>query len=227
MSSNIRHVSFNERHDRAKSIAETPAPKKSPKRKKSSFPWKKVIFITLGLGVIFAGGLLMYLIQGMPSINKLEEGGYFRESTIIYDKDGNPIYSLFKDGKRTYVGYSDISQPIKDAIVATEDKTFFENPGIDIFGLVRVGASYVTGGKFGRVGGASTISQQLIKNTLLTNEVTVKRKAQEAILSYQMNRRYSKEKILEMYLNAFSFGYNANGIEQASQTYFGKSAKDV
>lgn len=166
-------------------------------------------------------------LRGIPSIENLETGNFFRENTTIYDKEGNAIYTLFKDGKRTYVNYDQISQSIKDAIISAEDKTFFENPGIDFMGLVRVGASYVTGGRFWRVWGASTISQQLIKNTILSNEVTLKRKIQEAYLSYQLNSKYSKEKILEMYLNAFSFWYNASGVEEASRTYFWKSAKDV
>jgi penicillin-binding protein 1A len=169
----------------------------------------------------------VYLMRGVPSLDNLESEKFFKESTVIYDKDENEIYTIFKDGKRTNIPYTEISKSIIDATISTEDRTFFENPGIDILGLVRVGATYVTGGRFGRVGGASTISQQLIKNTLLTNEVTVKRKAQEAYLSYMMNQRYSKEKILEMYLNTISFGHNASGIEQASKTFFGKSAKDV
>lgn len=166
-------------------------------------------------------------MKGVPSLDNLENEKFFKESTVIYDKDGNEIYTIFKDGKRTNIPYTEISQIIIDATVSTEDRTFFENPGIDILGLVRVGATYITGGRFGRVGGASTISQQLIKNTLLTNEVTIKRKAQEAYLSYRMNKRYSKEKIIEMYLNTISFGHNANGVEQASRIFFGKSAKDV
>ncbi len=167
-------------------------------------------------------------MKWIPSIDGLENGEYFRENTIIYDKDGNEIYSIFKDGKRTYIPYTEVSQSIVDAVISIEDQSFFENPGIDILGLVRVWVSYVTGGKIGwRVGGASTISQQLIKNTLLTNERSVKRKIQEAVLSYQMNNNYTKEKILEMYLNTISFGHNANGVEQASRTFFGKSAKDV
>ncbi len=166
-------------------------------------------------------------MRWVPSIDNLENDKFFKESTIIYDKDGNEIYTIFKDGKRTNIPYNEISQIIIDAVVSTEDRTFFENPGIDILGLVRVGATYVTWGRFWRVGGASTISQQLIKNTLLTNEVTIKRKAQEAYLSYIMNRKYSKEKIIEMYLNTISFWHNASGIEQASRTFFWKSAKDV
>lgn len=179
------------------------------------------------VGILLATSVWIYLMRGLPSLDNLENEKFFRESTVIYDKDGNEIYSIFKDGRRTNIGYNDISKTIIHAVVSTEDRTFFENPGIDILGLVRVGATYVTGGRFGRVGWASTISQQLIKNTLLTNEVTIKRKAQEAFLSYKMNNQYSKEKILEMYLNTISFWHNASGVEQASRTFFGKSANDV
>jgi penicillin-binding protein 1A len=124
------------------------------------------------------------------------------------------------------VASADISQSLKDAIISTEDRTFFENPGIDTVGLIRAIGKYFVGSN-DRLTGASTISQQLIKNTLLTNERSFKRKIQEMYLSYQLNNTYSKDKILEMYFNAFSFGYNANGVEEASRTYFGKSAKEV
>ena len=92
-------------------------------------------------------------------------------------------------------------------------------------GIIRAVVS--AGGSSGQIKGTSTLSQQLIKNTLLSNERTFKRKVQEAYLAYQLNRSYSKEKILEMYLNAIEFGHGANGVEQASLTFFGKSAKDV
>ncbi len=91
---------------------------------------------------------------------------------------------------------------------------------------MRAGLNYITG-KTSSVRGTSTLSQQLIKNTLLTNERSIKRKIQEAYLAYELNKRYSKEKILEMYLNAIEFGHNAIGVEQASKNFFGKSAKDV
>lgn len=188
--------------------------------------WKKVIWIILISGsctVLFFG---FYFLHDIPSIEKIADWNYFRESTVIYDKDGNEIYSIFKDGKRTYVWYDAISDSIKNAIISAEDRTFFENPWIDFKGLLRVTATYITG-NYGRVWGASTISQQLIKNTLLTNERSIKRKVQEGYLSYRLNNNYTKEKILEMYLNAISFWYNANGIEQASRTFFWKSAKDV
>lgn len=187
---------------------------------------QKIIGIILGLGVISMGLFWGIYLRDVPSIEKLAEWGFFRESTVIYDAKGNEIYSLFKDGKRTYINYDDISPTIIDAIISTEDRTFFENPGVDIKWLVRAGIKYIIGSNDG-IKGTSTISQQLIKNTLLSNERSLKRKIQEAYLSYRLNDAYTKEDILEMYLNAISFWYNANGIEQASRTFFGKSAKDV
>ena len=199
----------------------------------SKFDWSKFfrrllqwLGILIILAVIGSGVLYVLYFRDVPSIESLAKGNYFRESTIIYDKDKNPIYTLYTDGKRTYIDYNHISQYVKDAVVATEDKTFFTNPGIDMKWLFRAGLYYITR-RTGRISGTSTISQQLIKNTLLSNDPTLKRKLQEAYLSYQLNSTYTKEKILEMYLNAFSFGYNANGIEEASKTYFGKSASEI
>lgn len=168
---------------------------------------------------------IIYL-RALPSIEELVKWEYFRESTVIYDKNGDEIYSIFKDGKRTYIPYDAISQSIKDAIVSTEDGTFFENPGIDINGLARAGINYIFW-VTDRIKGTSTISQQLVRNTLISNEQTLARKIKEIYLSYKLNNAYTKEDILEMYLNAISFWSNANGVEQASRTFFGKSAKDV
>ena len=176
------------------------------------------------LGALAVWGIFL---RDLPDIRMIERGGFFTESTVIYDKDGNEIYSFSESGKRTYVPYELISQPIKDALVSMEDQRFFENPGVDILGLIRAGLDHYVLGKGSRVSGTSTLSQQLVKNTLLTNERSLKRKIQEAYLAYQLNQTYSKEKILEMYLNAIEFGHNANGVEQASRTFFGKSAKDV
>lgn len=170
--------------------------------------------------------MLAHFLEDIPDIGSIERGDYFQESTVIYDKKWNPIYTLYSDGKRTYIPYSDISDSIKNALISTEDKTFFENPGIDIKGLGRAGLNYALG-KTERIKGTSTLSQQLISYTLLSKERSLKRKVREAYLSYQLNKNYSKEKILEMYLNTISFWHNANGVEEASKTYFGKSAKEV
>lgn len=165
-------------------------------------------------------------LQDSPDIKKIENPDFLKESTVVYDNDGNEIYRYGENGKRVYVPYSAISPSIIDALVAAEDQGFFENPGVDIFGLARAGINYLTG-KSSQIQGTSTLSQQLIKNTLLTNERSIKRKVQEAYLAYKLNKEYSKEKILEMYLNLIEFGHGANGVEQASLTFFGKSAKDV
>ena len=101
-----------------------------------------VLLLAGALGMLILWG---FFLRGAPAIETLESGDYFRESTTIYDKDGGVIYSLFKDGKRTYVDSSGISQSLKDAIVSTEDRTFFENPGIDMMGLLRAGGKYILG----------------------------------------------------------------------------------
>lgn len=199
------------------------------KRASSIFSVKGVIkfFLALGLLSWTIGWILLYsIIKNTPSIDSIERWDYFQESTVIYDKEKQPIYTLYADGKRTYKNYTEISNSIKDAIISTEDKTFFENPGIDLKWLVRAGLNYVTG-KTDRIKGTSTLSQQLISYTLLSKERSIKRKIKEAYLSYQLNKNYSKEKILEMYLNTISFWHNANGVEEASRTYFWKWASDV
>ncbi len=156
------------------------------------------------LGVIAILAIWGLFLRDLPDIRMIERGGYFTESTKIYDKDGNEIFNFSDSGKRTYVPYELISQPIKDALVSMEDQRFFENPGVDVMGLARSGINYVMG-KSDNLKATSTLSQQLVKNTLLTNERSIKRKIQEAYLAYQLNQTYSKEKILEMYLNAIEF----------------------
>lgn len=133
---------------------------------------------------------------------------------------------MYSGEKRTYVAYDAISKHIRDAIISTEDKTFFVNPGIDLKALVRSFGNFAIG-RTDKIQATSTISQQLIKNVFLSNERSIQRKGKEIFLSYQMNTSYSKEKILELYLNKIPFGNNAYGIEEAAKTYFGKSAKDV
>jgi penicillin-binding protein 1A len=202
----------------------------SPSLKKRKRGWKFWLLRLLGAGIILSvlGFFILWatIIRTIPPLENLENGNYFRESSVIYDSNGQEIYNLFKDGKRTYIQYDDIAQVMKDAIISTEDRTFFENPGIDVRGLFRAGLNYAFG-KTDKIKWTSTLSQQLISVTLLSKERSIKRKVQEAYLSYKLNKEYSKEKILEMYLNAISFWSNANGIEQASRTFFGKSASEL
>lgn len=159
----------------------------------------------------------------MPSISDIETS--FKESSIIYDREGNQLYTIYGgDENRQYVPYEEISPQIVNALVAMEDQRFFTNIWFDIFGITR---SAITCAMGGRCSGWSSLSQQLIKNTLLMNESLYRRKVQEIFLSLQLNIRFSKEKILELYLNKISFGSNSYGVEQASRRFFGKPSKDV
>lgn len=180
-----------------------------------------LILVIIGIGVIW--GLFL---RDLPDIRNIDNPDLLKESTVFLDDAGNEFYRYGENGKRTQVSYENISQSIKDALISAEDPRFFENPGIDIFGLARAGLNYATG-RESQIKGTSTLSQQLIKNTLLTNERSLKRKIQEAYLAYQLNQTYTKEQILEKYLNLIEFGHGANGVEEASKTFFGKSAKDV
>lgn len=137
----IRHIASRFQSLKKHLHSEQEVPEKEfrhSKRKKSK--WKIFMRILGSLILLFALGLIVLwavFLREVPSIESLASGNYFRESTTIYDKDGGVIYTLFKDGKRTYIAYEDISQYLKDAIVSTEDRTFFENPGFDLMGIVR------------------------------------------------------------------------------------------
>ena len=194
---------------------------------KTSFKGLAIYIGALSAILIFiaAVGIYFFYLHALPKIESIESDS-LPESTIIYDRNGGELYNLYSKEKRTYVEYDQISQPMREAIVATEDKTFFENAGVDLKGLLRSGINFITG-KTEKLEGTSTISQQLIKNTFLSNERSFERKFKEIYLSYELNSKYSKEKILELYLNKISFGNNAFGVEEASKTYFGKSVKDV
>lgn len=159
----------------------------------------------------------------MPSISDIETS--FKESSIIYDREWNQLYTIYGgDENRQYIPYEQISPHVVDALVAMEDQRFFTNIGFDIFGITRAA---ITCTMWGRCSGWSSLSQQLIKNTLLMNESLYRRKVQEIVLSLQLNIRFSKEKILELYLNKISFGSNSYGVEQASRRFFGKPATDI
>jgi 1A family penicillin-binding protein len=160
-----------------------------------------------------------YVIYGIPSPKKLTERK-IEASTKIYDRNGILLYTIYKDKNRTPVNLSQIPEFVKYATLAAEDAEFYHHPGFSIRGIIRAAIRNYTKGE---LSGGSTITQQLVKNALLTPEKTLIRKIREIILAILVEATYSKDKILEMYLNEVSYGGTAYGIEQASQTYFGKS----
>lgn len=145
-------------------------------------------------------------------------------STKIYDRNGVLLYKIFKDENRTIKRLEEIPQHVRNATLAAEDAEFYTHPGISYKGISRAIYKYI---KEDEVTGGSTITQQLIKNTLLTPEKTITRKIREVILALWVEDMYSKDQILEMYLNEVSYGGTAYGIEEASEEYLGKDVSEI
>jgi 1A family penicillin-binding protein len=176
-------------------------------------------------GALAAGAAYAYFTKDLPSPNQLQDRQTFR-TTKILDRNGRLLYELFdpQAGKRTSVKLSEVSPALKQATIDIEDATFYQNPGISPRGILRAAWADVRGEE---VQGGSTITQQLIKKVLLNDDPSYERKIQEAILAYRVNQIYTKDQILEWYLNEISFGNMAYGIQAAAEAYFGKSAKDL
>ena len=143
----------------------------------------------------------------------------------MYDKDGNEVSVLKMSENRIYISIDSIPEAVRNAFIAAEDVRFYKHPGFDIKRIIGAAIADIKAGSYEQ--GASTISQQLIKLSHLSSEKTFKRKIEEAILAYQMERQFEKDEILEMYLNYCYFGGGFYGIEAASRGYFGKSASQI
>ncbi|HET7099450.1 MAG TPA: transglycosylase domain-containing protein [Patescibacteria group bacterium] len=178
---------------------------------------KKFIFF----GILISASL--YLFWGIPLPTKLSASNQ-AVSTKLLDRNGNLIYEIYTDKKRSPVKLSELPDSVKQATISIEDKDFYKHQGFSFTGIVR--AFYNTVFKRELQGG-STITQQLVKNGLLTQERTIRRKAQEVFLTIIVEGIYTKDQILEMYLNQIPYGGTAYGIEAASETYFGKQAHDL
>lgn len=174
----------------------------------------------LGVGIVF-----VWVSRDLPDPNRLLTREV-EKSTKIWDRSGEHLlYEIHGDQKRTIVETNDIAPVAIQATLASEDRRFYEHRGVQLKSLVR--ALWVAVTKTGRVQGTSTITQQLVKNAILSNERTITRKAKELILSYQIERKFTKDEILKLYFNEIPYGSVNYGIEAASQSFFGKSAKDL
>jgi penicillin-binding protein 1A len=147
------------------------------------------------------------------------------QTTVVYDRDGKVLVRLYAEENRADVPLAKMPQHLRQAVVATEDRRFYEHEGVDPMGIARALAVDIARGETAQ--GGSTITQQYVKQAFVTSEKTLKRKVQEAILAQKVESRYSKEEILERYLNTIYFGHGAYGVESASRTYFGKSVSDL
>lgn len=167
--------------------------------------------------------LNLWLFWGIPSPFDLDSRSY-PVSTKIFDRNGQLIFEFFADQRRTPIKVEDLPQHVIDATIAIEDKDFYTHHGFDVMGIAR--ALYNTVFK-NKLQGGSTLSQQLVKNALLTPERTIKRKAQEFALTLAVETIHSKREILELYLNQIPYGSTAYGIDAAAELYFGKNSQDL
>tara|TARA_Y100000748_G_scaffold98987_1_gene82407 strand:+ start:164 stop:1168 length:1005 start_codon:yes stop_codon:yes gene_type:complete len=186
----------------------------------------KFFLIFLAICLFFSLSTLWYFSIGLPDYKKLST--YQPPiSSRVYSNDGRLIAEYALE-KRLFIPFESVPKKVINSFLSAEDKNFFNHPGIDAKGIIRAlfkNLKNISENK--RLEGASTITQQVAKNFLLTNEVSLNRKIKEAILAFRIERAYSKERILELYLNQIYLGQGAYGIAAASLEYFDKSVKDL
>lgn len=179
-------------------------------------------FFVILLGFLTTGLMFIWFARDLPRPDKVRrvEG----LSTIILDRKGEEIYDIYQNVNRIPAAFEDIPKHLKNGTVAIEDKDFYKHQGLSTAGIIRAMVNIFI---FHNFQGGSTLTQQLVKTVLLTNERSLPRKIKEAILAIQIERKYSKDEILQMYLNEVPYGGTAVGVEAAAQYYFGKSVKEL
>ncbi|WP_051330781.1 transglycosylase domain-containing protein [Aneurinibacillus terranovensis] len=189
------------------------------KRGRKRGPWK-IIFILAALAVLLSiGGCSALYVAGnqMIDMKKLD----LMQGSTVYANDGKTVVGKLERDKRENISFDKIPKNIVNAFIATEDSRFYEHNGVDPIGIARAIFKDITTGS--KAEGASTITQQLARNVFLTNDKTFMRKTKEIMIALNLERQFSKEQILEMYLNRFYAGHGVFGIQAASQYYFGTS----
>ena len=189
---------------------------------------KRVTLIITTIVVLFIGtvfGAYFYVFKDLPSAASLKNLKAVPFSTQMYDRNGKLLYEIYRDQNRTPIKLSDMKPYVYQSVIAIEDKDFYKHQGVSLVsGILRAVRELVLKQT---LEGGSTITQQLVKNALLTPERTIRRKLREIVLAISVEKLYSKEEILEMYLNQVAYGGSAYGIEEAAKTFFGKGAKDL
>jgi penicillin-binding protein 1A len=178
------------------------------------------------VAVVGVAGLMWHFSQGLPDYSQLQD---YEPAvmTRVHASDGS-LLAEYATERRLYLPIQAVPKLVKNAFIAAEDKNFYEHPGVDLYGITRAAMSYVQNYGSGRhPQGASTITQQVAKNFLLGNQVTFDRKIKEMLLALKIERAYSKDKILELYLNEIYLGFGAYGVAAASLLYFDKSVHEL
>ena len=189
--------------------------------------WRRIlgfikISMLVGIVLIFSGAVFVFsYLMGLKEWKEFDPDkiGEMQQTLLVYDMNGNETAALYNKENRVYLTIDEIPEYVKNAFISIEDTRFYEHNGVDI---VRIIGAFVANLKNGSIEqGGSTISQQLVKLTSLTGVQSMSRKLQEAVMAYELEKRYTKNEILEMYLNYIYFGNGAYGIEAAAKTYFG------
>src|SRR4026207_1689023 len=198
-----------------------PSMKSQLKRYLGSLVFVFLLCLSIALGA--TAGVLFVYNSDLPQVNSLED---YRPSLVteVYADDGQVIGSFVLE-RRIVVTWDQIPQLVKDAVVSVEDQNFYEHWGIDLYGIARASVKNLMAGRV--VEGGSTLTQQLSKNLFLTPEQSLRRKIQEAMLAIQIERNYTKEQILTMYVNLHFLSHGQYGFAAASEFYFGKQMKDL
>lgn len=196
----------------------------------------KILIILFIAALLILGGAVIYKIYPMYKEYSQEAKRVVEESntntfkrnltSYFYDDEGSLLTELSGNGSKIYLTFDEIPADVINAFIAVEDRSFWEHKGIDLKGIVRVGVEYVTS-KGEKVHGASTITQQLVRNVFITKEVTLERKIKEICYALEVEKKYSKEEIIEFYINNIYFANNCYGIEAAAQFYFNKPASEL
>jgi membrane peptidoglycan carboxypeptidase len=206
--------------------------RKNPEEGLSSPRTQKVLRIALKifaalfvLGFLATVALFAFIAKDLPSPNNVNKR-FIIESTKIYDRTGTHLlYEVHGEEKRTIIDFKDIPESVRAATLSLEDQGFYQHFGIQPKAILRAALKDII--TLDAAQGASTITQQFVKNSLLTNERTLTRKVKEVILSLEIEAKFTKDEILAMYLNEIPYGSNAYGIESAAQTFFSKSAREL
>jgi len=191
---------------------------------KKKIKTEKIVLAVVLIVLAGLAGLTLRILTQLPDIESLNS--YIpSESTILYSADGKVLARFHQEENRQVVPLSRISIYLQKAVIATEDPHFYEHHGLDFGGIARATIKNLAYGRI--IEGGSTITQQLASNLFLNKRKTMGRKIAEALIALQIERRYTKEEILELYLNQVYFGHNCYGIESAANLYFGKTAADL
>lgn len=181
-----------------------------------------VIFVGIVASLLLTAALFAFYAKDLPRPDKVRrmEG----ISTVITDRNGEVLYDVYNDQNRIPVEFTDMPKTLREATISIEDKDFYKHQGFDLRGILRAFKNMLLGQG---LQSGSTLTQQLVKNVLLTSERSIPRKIKEFILSVQIEKKYTKDQILQMYLNEAPYGGPYWGVESASQAYFSKHAKDL